>query len=233
MSKTEHLVLCIRQMIASDGYGHNDRLPPEREMCAKLGVTRNQLRSALAKLESRGLIWRHVGRGTFVGERPILNLDDVSYLRNLVTPPQVVSVRMAIEPELARLSALNSTPADREELRTCAERCREAPDWRSYEAWDNKYHFAIARSAKNKLFLYYFETLNVVRRSMVWGQPRATRKPAKSYSSFIEHDAITRSIENSDGDCAARHMKQHLNSVYGRILPSLNAAALETTEECA
>ncbi|WP_299649493.1 FadR/GntR family transcriptional regulator [uncultured Tateyamaria sp.] len=229
MPKTELLVQRIRQMIASDGYTHNDRLPPERAMCATLGVTRNQLRSALARLEARGLIWRHVGRGTFVGERPVLNLDDVLYLRDQVTPPQVASVRLAIEPELARLAATNSTPTDREELRTCAERCRDAPDWRSYEAWDNKFHFAVARGAKNQLFLYYFETLNVVRRSMVWAQPRTTAKPVKNYSSFLEHDLIVKAIDDTNGDLAAHYMKQHLRSVYGRILPSLDETAVQRT----
>ncbi len=227
MSNTELLVQRIRETIALDGYAHNDRLPPEREMCAKLGVTRNQLRSALARLESRGLIWRHVGRGTFVGERPVLNLDDVSYLRDQVTPQHVASVRLTIEPELARLAAMHSTPTDREEIRTCAARCREAPDWRSYEAWDNKLHFAIARSAKNKLFLYYFETLNVVRRSMVWGQPRKTHKPAENYSSFLEHNQIVQAIEEKDRHFAAHYMKRHLYSVYGRILPSMDEAPLD------
>lgn len=230
MTNTEILVQRIRQMIASDGYTHNDRLAPEREMCATLGVSRNQLRRALAKLESRGLIWRHVGRGTFVGERPILNLEDISYLRDQVTPPQVATVRLAIEPELARLAAIHSTHIDREEIRTCTERCRDAPDWRSYEAWDNKFHFAIARGAKNKLFLYYFETLNVVRRSMVWGQPRTSIKPPKDYSSFLEHNLIAQAIENNDGEYAAQCMRQHLISVYRRILPSLDETTLESPD---
>ncbi|MEL6807812.1 MAG: FadR/GntR family transcriptional regulator [Pseudomonadota bacterium] len=227
MSKTELLVQRIRDTIAAEGYAHNDRLPPEREMCEKLDVTRNQLRSALARLESRGLIWRHVGRGTFVGERPVLNLDDVAYLRELVNPTHVASVRLAIEPELARLAAIHSTPADREEIRTCAAGCYDAPDWRSYEAWDNKLHFAIARSAKNKLFLYYFETLNVVRRSMVWGQPRKTVKPVRDHTSFLEHDQIVQAIEDKDRDRAADCMKQHLHSVYSRILASMDAPPLD------
>lgn len=221
MPKAELLVQRIRQMITSDGYAHNDRLPPEREMCELLGVTRNSLRTALSRLESSGLIWRHVGRGTFVGERPVLNLDDAAYLRDHLTPPHVATVRLAIEPELARLSAIYSTQADLEEIRNCAARCREAPDWRSYEAWDNKLHFAIARSTKNKLFLYYFETLNVVRRSMVWGQPRKSHKPKKNYSSFLEHEKIVKAIEANDSKLAMLCMKQHLHSVYGRILPSM------------
>ncbi|MEL7106572.1 MAG: FadR/GntR family transcriptional regulator [Pseudomonadota bacterium] len=227
MPKNELLVQRIRQMIAAEGYGHNDRLPPERAMCEKLGVSRNQLRTALARLEARGLIWRHVGRGTFVGERPVLNLDDVLYLRDQLTPHNVASVRLTIEPELARLSAMHCTSTDLEEIRTCAESCRGVSDWRSYEAWDNKLHFAIARSAKNKLFLYYFETLNVVRRSMVWGQPRKTDKPAKDYSSFIEHAQIVQAIEDKDRDAAEDAMKEHLHSVYRRILMSMDQAPLD------
>ena len=224
MSKTEFLVLRIRQMIDTEGYEHSDRLPPERVMCATLGVTRNQLRRALSELEGQGLIWRHVGRGTFVGARPVLNLQDTTYLQDQVKPEQVVSVRFTIEPEMARLAAIYGKNADHDQIQICAERCRNAPDWRGYEAWDNKLHHAIARATQNQLYLYYFETLNVVRRSVVWGQPRKSLKPIEGYSSFLEHDAIVQAILSHDADLAAQAMLDHLQSVYRRILPSMDLA---------
>ncbi len=51
-----------------------DRLPPERELCRDLKVSRATLRQALAELEERGLVSRHQGRGTFV-TRPRVQAD--------------------------------------------------------------------------------------------------------------------------------------------------------------
>lgn len=209
----------LRDLIDDAGYRHNDRIPPERELCAALGTKRNQLRKALAELEAQGRIWRHVGRGTFVGSRPVLNLQDVTYLGDQIKPEHVVAVRFAVEPELCHLAAQHATRSDREQMLLCAQRCKEAEDWRAYEAWDNNLHHAIARASKNQLFLYFFETLNAVRRSIVWGQPRDTLKPRANHTSFYEHDVIMSAIASGDGVLAAKAMFAHLSSVYSRVLP--------------
>ena len=219
VTASQDLAQKLRELIDRTGYRHNDRLPPERRLCEMLGTTRNQLRGALAELETQGRIWRHVGRGTFVGSRSVLNLKDVTYLRDQIKPGQVVAVRFSIEPELSRLAARHANSADREQMKRCAQRCRSAEDWRTYEAWDNNLHHAIARATHNQLFQYFFETLNSVRRSIVWGQKRATQRPAADYSSFVEHDAIVSAIAAGDENLASRAMLVHLKSVYSRVLP--------------
>ncbi|WP_089280411.1 FadR/GntR family transcriptional regulator [Antarctobacter heliothermus] len=219
MTGSDNLTQQLRELLDTAGYRHNDRVPPERQLCEMLGTTRNRLRSALAELEAQGRIWRHVGRGTFVGSRPLLNLKDVTYLRDQIKPAQVVAVRFNIEPELSRLAARHASRSDRDQMRLCAERCRSAEDWRTYEAWDNNLHHAIARATRNQLYQYFFETLNSVRRSIVWGQPRVTRRPAADYSSFTEHDNIVSAIAAQDDELAGRMMLEHLRSVYTRVLP--------------
>ena len=211
----------IRRYTVEHGLAHNDRLPPERRLTEAFGVSRAELRKALAALEADGLIWRHVGRGTFIGARPVHNLDDVTFLGQLASPTQVLEARLAIEPELARLAALHGLRADFDAIRSCAERGRAAVDWRSYEAWDNKLHHAIAKATKNKLLIFLFDTLNVVRRSIVWSQERTTVRPPADHQSFDQHDAIVAAIEAHDPAAAAARMQDHLRSVRDRVLPAL------------
>lgn len=210
----------IKQYVAAEGFNHNDRLPPERVLSERFAVSRGELRKALAELEEDGLIWRHVGRGTFIGARPVLNLADVAYLGELASPAQVIAARLVIEPELARLAAIYGARSNFEEIQSCSRRCREASDWRSYEAWDNNLHYAIAKATHNKLLVYLFDILNVVHRSTVWGQPRTSRKPPDTHISFAEHDAICAAIVTRDPATAALRMRDHLISVRDRVLPA-------------
>jgi DNA-binding FadR family transcriptional regulator len=216
------LVEKLRRFIVDSGFDHNARLPPERDLCGMLGVSRGELRKALAELEDDGLIWRHVGRGTFVGARPVLNLDDVEYLEKLARPIKVIEARLAIEPELARLSAIHGAKSDFDEIRACSLKCREARDWRSYEAWDNNFHLAIAKATHNKVLIHLFDTLNVVRRSIVWGQLRASTLPPRTHPSFNEHETIIAAISSRDSQGAAAKMREHLISVRDRIMPALS-----------
>ncbi len=72
----------------------NSRLPTERELCRALGVTRTAVRKALATLEAEGQLWRHVGKGTFVGTRPIEDLTDIATITRLgPAAPQQATAR--------------------------------------------------------------------------------------------------------------------------------------------
>lgn len=212
----------LRQFVTDSRFEHNARLPSERDLCVKLNVKRGELRKALSQLEADGLVWRHVGRGTFIGSRPVLNLNDVGYLEKLARPMKVIEARLAIEPELARLAAIHGAKLDFDEIRTCSQKCENARDWRSYEAWDNNFHLAIAKATHNKVLIHLFETLNVVRRSIVWGQLRSSTLPPRTHASFAQHEAIIAAISARDASGADALMREHLVSVRDRVIPGLS-----------
>lgn len=207
----------------------DSRLPPERDLASTIGVSRAELRKALAILAAEGQLWRHVGKGTFIGSRPMDSLADVAILTRHTNSAEVMNTRLLLEPEVARLAALLATASQIAEMRTCMQKMRSAQTWRQYEAWDNRLHRVIAESTQNSLMLALLDTLNAVRRAVAWGRQRANKmKPDSDHHSFAEHEAIVAAIEARDGDRAALVMRRHLESVGLKLLPResspLNAA---------
>lgn len=215
----------LRAYLAREVPPADNRLPAERELSEKLGVSRSELRKALAVLETEGQIWRHVGKGTFVGGPPTSEIANLAGIAASTNPRDVIRARLAIEPELAREAAINATAAAVERMHECLSASRTAETWRQYENWDNQLHRAIAEATGNRTLLCLFDTLNAIRRAVVWGRLRVhPTKPTSSHHSFAEHQAIVQAIEQRDREGAARAMRAHLQSVGGHLLDSRVAA---------
>jgi DNA-binding FadR family transcriptional regulator len=213
------VLMQLRAYLAQAKLPDNGRLPPERDLACELGVTRAELRKALATLAAEGQLWRHVGRGTFVGNRPVNAPADVATMARRTNPAEVMKARLAIEPEIARLAALNATPAHIGQMRSCLKRSRQAETWRLYEGWDNHLHRLIGEATQNSLLLGLLDTMSAVRRAVTWGRLRADPvRPASNHHSFQEHEEIVSAIEDRDLSGAAAAMRIHLLSVERHLL---------------
>src|SRR4029450_5297520 len=80
----------LRAYLAQQALPTDGRLPPERELCETLGLSRGELRKGLAALEAERQIWRHVGKGTFLGSRPIEEVDDAAAIASRTSPAAVM-----------------------------------------------------------------------------------------------------------------------------------------------
>jgi DNA-binding GntR family transcriptional regulator len=66
----------LRSWLATGRHRPGDRLPPEQELSAHLGISRGTLRTALRRLEESGEIVRRQGSGTYVGRVASTSLDE-------------------------------------------------------------------------------------------------------------------------------------------------------------
>ncbi|WP_265518280.1 FadR/GntR family transcriptional regulator [Nitratireductor luteus] len=208
----------LRAWLTRHDFPPDTRLPAERELCEILGVSRGDLRKALATLEAEGQLWRHVGKGTFTGARKaeVMSLSDIDRETN---PAEVMRTRLLIEPIIAREAALNATSKHIEALRRCIRRTHQAATWRQYETADNELHRCLAEAANNRLLLALFDALNAVRRAVVWGLLRSnTDRPPSDHHSFAEHDRIVTAIEQRDLDGASQAMYRHLRAVERHLM---------------
>jgi DNA-binding FadR family transcriptional regulator len=219
-TQEDAVLSAIRGMIETGDYPLNSKLPPERELSEQLGVKRAVLRKALAKLEDEGHIWRHVGKGTFVGSPPSSLLSDVSVIATRTNPSQVMEARLMVEPELARLAALHATATEIEEMARCIRGTKQAREWRTYEMWDNRLHRAVAKASGNVCLLAVFDMLNAIRRTVAWKRLRK-HELSLEHHSFAEHDALIEAIEERDTEAAAAIMRDHLRAVRRDLLASM------------
>jgi DNA-binding FadR family transcriptional regulator len=215
----------LRAYLAQRDPPADSRLPAERELSDILGVSRGDLRKALAILERDGQIWRRVGKGTFVGSGPIEETVAISEIAARTNPADLMRARLIIEPEIAREAALHATPDDVAAMRRSTAQTRAAITWRQYENLDNLLHRQIAQASRNTVLVGLFDALNAIRRAVVWGRLRIEpARPPANHHSFAEHDAIVDAIQHRDLDGAANAMRNHLRSVGRRLIPVREAA---------
>lgn len=209
----------LRDFIADGGFGPGVRLPPERELCETLGMTRNVLRRALDALEREGALWRHVGKGTFVADAdPGGRTDPLVELGRQITPYRMMRARAAIEPAIAREAAVNASGKALMAMQLAMERAHSASSWAEYEKQDDLFHRAIAEASDNMLLLALFDQLNTVRRAVAWGTVvRDNQRPPSNHSSFAEHEGIAMEIAARRPEAAYEAMRNHLKSVSERL----------------
>ena len=222
MDTEDGTLVQLRAFIANGEFAPNERLPAERQLCEKLGVTRVELRKAFAVLEADGVIWRHVGRGTFIGNGREGSISaSVGNISKRTNPREVMYARLILEPQLAREAAFNATEEDLILLRLTAQKARKAKTWREYETLDNQFHWQIAKSTKNNALVALFDLLNALRRTVAWGRQRArNERPPKDHHSFEQHEKILLAIENREGEQAKKYMHAHLETVLVKLLSS-------------
>ncbi|MEH6547959.1 MAG: GntR family transcriptional regulator, partial [Sneathiella sp.] len=164
MVKTrESATTALENFIESGHYAPQSKLAPERELAAQLQISRSTLRAALAVLEAQGKVWRHVGRGTFVGKRPPEGKETFPLPADMTNPAEVMEVRLIIEPQIADLAAHRATAADIAFMKQCLDKGEAARDTATYEMWDGALHRAIAEAAGNSLLLALFTAVNTIR----------------------------------------------------------------------
>lgn len=191
-----------------------DKLPPERELAAMMGVSRQVLREALRALAIMRVVDIRQGDGTYITSLEprqlishldfVLGNDDVS-LRKLFEARRVVeigNVRFAAE----RLT--DETLQRLRELFTTLETSVDDPD-RFSEA-DIAFHDTICDAADNFLlsqFMTIVDTLGKVSRRRT-GRGRPVRDTA-----LADHRALLEALAARDVDAAERAMRTHLDHI--------------------
>ena len=217
--KLETTIERLRREVSSGVLSDGGRLPAERELASRLGVSRGTLRRALADLEDRGIIWRGVGRGTYLRGHEPQKTTPAGIVLDTTNPTEVMEARLALEPELAAVAALRATPAEIMELEILVDRGRSACSVGAFEGCDSQFHRGVARTTGNSLLLGLFDALNAARDGDLWGRLKArSLTPGLIAHYSDEHRDVVDALRDRDREGAAIAMRSHLRSVRQNLL---------------
>ncbi|MFC0197996.1 FadR/GntR family transcriptional regulator [Microbacterium arthrosphaerae] len=199
-----------------------DRLPPERELAATLGVGRSSVREALRVLEVMGLIRTGTGSGPTSGAIIIATPEGgMSALLRLQVAAQgfpfddVVATRLVLES--AVVEALASDP-DRSMER--ARRVLEAMDGldltaQEFLALDAQLHLALAEASGNVVIAAMMAGLRTAIESYVQaGAAGIAEWDAAAARLRREHHAILDAVDAGDGARARALVHDHIAGYY-------------------
>ena len=211
------LVEALRLRIA-DG----SKLPAERTLGEQLNVNRHTLRKALIRLRASGELASSMPR-----RHAALARGGAALARD-TNPLEVIELRLALEPILARLAALRATPMEIARIEKAATTLAETES----SAADLTFHRLIAAATRNTLAADMYSLLRQIGAdSRIHVQNVRPRPAARLRQRDSEHHLIAAAIAARDPDGAEKAMRAHLHMVQCQILEriSLNPSGTADT----
>lgn len=203
------IVAELRDAINGATYGHGQRLPAERDLAAHYGASRATVREALGQLETEGLVIRKVGSGTFVNW-PTAHLG--GDIADVTSPLELMEVREAIEPHLARMAVVHASAKDLDLLeKTLNELEACEGDQAAFSGADERFHLALAEATGNPLMVWIYGQINDVRCHDQWTDMKLKVLSNDAIEVYNhQHRALVTAIRKRDADAAVAVVGDHL-----------------------
>lgn len=205
------------------------RIPPERELITKLGVSRTSLREAIRILETLGVLRVVPGRGTWVREDyvgPVLG-DTLAWLPDHEHDVlQLFEVRETLEVRAAQLAAERASVEQIASLGASVERLKEAVAASDHEGIleaDCAFHEVLGAASGNTLLAEMLDGVH----TLVEGTRRALIAMSGRPEAIVrEHNAVVRALAARNPKAAAVAIQTHDRKAEESVRAAISAGHL-------
>ena len=213
----------IQNLIKEGRLKPGDKLPPERVLAEKLGVSRPPLREAMSALEILGIIESRGGKGNFIKN----TFNSTSYAQRVKelekeeSPFDLLEARKAVETEIAGLAAEKATLEDIKEIEEGLDRMKNVlNDTPRVMEFDREFHIAIAKAAHNSVLFQMMNYLADGLKESLWIniKEKSWALPGHPQKYLEEHTKLLEAIKEGDKKAARRTMYNHLADVEEDLL---------------
>jgi DNA-binding FadR family transcriptional regulator len=199
----------IEALIGAEALTPGTRLPPERELATRLGVSRASLREALIALELGGRVEVRSGSGIYLcASAPVPAVEAGP------GPFEVLAARRLIEPEVCAMAARVATDGAIDAILRAVEAMERHHDiYASNELADREFHLSIARASGNSALVGTLDYL-WEQRGRLWHRLKEHFQTEElRQETLMDHRRIFAAIAAHDAAAARSAMRAHLERV--------------------
>jgi GntR family transcriptional regulator, transcriptional repressor for pyruvate dehydrogenase complex len=226
---THDAVHKIRRMILSGELSPGSRLPPEQQLAAQMGLSRNGVREAVKVLEAAQILTVRRGDGTYVTSlAPNLLLHGlrfaVEFLRD-DTLLEVLEIRRLLEPSVTSIAALRMSESDLDGLEGILNDMRlAADDLEKLVELDAAFHYAVIAAAGNETLTSLLDNLsNRTLRVRAW---RGLIESNSVSQTIDEHHSIYLALRSRDPAVAHARALLHVITSESWLRAAMSEKAL-------
>lgn len=208
----------LETMIAEGSLQPGERLPAERVLSERLGVSRPSLREAIKKLASKGLLMSRQGGGTYVQQSLDQGMID-PLMELLQKKPEsrfdVLEVRHALDGHAAYYAAIRATDEDRYHIQRSFERMIDLHhncDNPLEEAMaDAQFHLSITEASHNVVLLHVMRSLfAVLQNSIKHNLDKLYTIPRVFEPLSKQHETLMQTVVQGDPEAARLAAQEHM-----------------------
>ena len=214
----ENIVKQLIDLINNGSLKPGDQLPPERELCLQLNVSRTAIREALRALEVMGFIDSRVGGGTFIRQITLDNVIDpftilLSQDKKLIL--ELTEVRQLLETQIVSLATRRINDDKKADIQKAIDLMeQEIAGGGIGIAGDNAFHEALSKAAENSAMA---KILYMCGDLLSYSRQATLKIPGQPEKSLADHKAIFQAICNQDEAKAIELMKNHLAKAHKNL----------------
>lgn len=211
---SENVARQLLELISRGILKPGEKIPTEKELIGKVGVSRTAVREGMQRLLILGIIEIRPGQGTFVSQNKkisnlmlnLLSLDEEIKKSTLI---ELLEFRKIIEIGMVDIVVKRGTDKDLIELKECLEKHKVDIE-RDANPSDNdiNFHRLLVKSTNNKVLLNFLEGISELIRgaALLTGNSKENRIMALKF-----HEKIYRAIEERNSQLAMEEMGEHIN----------------------
>lgn len=218
----------LLELIDSGVFPPGSRLPGERELAKRFGVSRVSIREAEIALQAQGRVEIKVGSGVYVLDRSSLPV----YGLPKVGPFELTEARALFEGEAAALAAPMISDKDLAHLEHLIEvMIGKVDDELTPDEADSEFHLTIARATNNHAILFVVDSLWKMRKEAAELQTVYKTVCTKDNSHREdEHKVILDALRRRDSSAARTAMRTHFTRMIEALLVESEAQAFREVQ---